>query len=164
MQIKDFISEQGIIFSPSVSSKKRALEVLSETIAHQDSNLNKNKVLDALLAREKLGSTGLGNGIAIPHCRIDGLQNIYVSVLKLDEGIDYEASDDHLVNFLFCLVVPEDANEDHLELLASLAELLDSKPLRQSIQECNNATELYQILTHDPKHLAAYKVKQSANF
>ena len=155
MQIKDFISEQGIIFSPSVSSKKRALEVLSETIAHQDSNLNKNKVLDALLAREKLGSTGLGNGIAIPHCRIESLENIYVSVLKLDEGIDYEASDDHVVDFLFCLVVPEDANEDHLELLASLAELLDNKQLRQSIQDSSNATELYQILNQDPKHLAA---------
>ena len=155
MQIKDFISEQGIIFAPSVSSKKRALEVLSETIAHQDSNINKNKVLDALLAREKLGSTGLGNGIAIPHCRIDGLQNIYVSVLKLDEGIDYEANDDHVVNFLFCLVVPEDANEDHLEMLASLAELLDSKQIRRSIQDCSNATELYQILSQDPKHLAA---------
>lgn len=155
MQIKDFISEQGIIFSPSVSSKKRALEVLSETIAHQDSNLNKNKVLDALLAREKLGSTGLGNGIAIPHCRIESLENIYVSVLKLDEGVDYEASDDHVVDFLFCLVVPEDANEDHLELLASLAELLDNKQLRQSIQDSSNATELYQILSQDPKHLAA---------
>ena len=164
MQIKDFISEQGIIFSPSVSSKKRALEVLSETIAHQDSNLNKNKVLDALLAREKLGSTGLGNGIAIPHCRIEGLQNIYVSVLKLDEGIDYEASDDHEVNFLFCLVVPEDANDDHLQLLASIAELLNNEILQKPIQECSNSTELYQILTQDPKHLASYKVKQSANF
>ena len=163
MQIKDFISEQGIIFSPSVSSKKRALEVLSETIAHQDSKLNKNKVLDALLAREKLGSTGLGNGIAIPHCRIHGLQNIYVSVLKLDEGVDYEASDDHVVNFLFCLVVPEDANDDHLQLLASIAELLDNEKLQNSIQECSNATELYQILTQD-SNLAAYKVKQSANF
>ena len=157
MQIKDFISEQGIVFSPSVSSKKRALEILSETVAHQDPNLNKNKILDALLAREKLGSTGLGNGIAIPHCRLDELENIYVSILKLEEGIEYEASDEHDVNFLFCLIVPEteDANEDHLQLLASLAELLDNEQLRQSIQESSNATELYQILTQDSKHLAA---------
>ena len=157
MQIKDFISEQGIVFSPSVSSKKRALEILSETVAHQDPNLNKNKILDALLAREKLGSTGLGNGIAIPHCRLEELENIYVSILKLEEGVEYEASDEHDVNFLFCLIVPEaeDANEDHLQLLASLAELLDDEQLRQSIQESSNATELYQILIQDPKHLAA---------
>ncbi|QMU62457.1 MAG: PTS fructose transporter subunit IIA [Gammaproteobacteria bacterium] len=155
MQIKDFISEEGIVFSPSATSKKAALEVLSDTLAHQDDSLNKNKVLDALLAREKLGSTGLGEGIAIPHCRMQELENIYVTMLKLEEGVEYEASDDKPVFFLFCLVVPEDANEDHLELLASLAELLDNEQLRNSIQKSSNARELYQILTQDPKHLAA---------
>ena len=155
MQIKDFISEKGIVFSPSVSSKKAALEILSDTLAYQESNLSKNKVLDALLAREKLGSTGLGEGIAIPHCRLQDLENINVTMLKLEEGVEYEASDDKPVFFLFCLVVPEDANEEHLELLASLAELLDNEQLRNSIQKCSNARELYQILTQDPKHLAA---------
>jgi PTS system nitrogen regulatory IIA component len=155
MQIKDFISEGGIVFSPSVSSKKAALEILSDTLAYQENSLNKNKVLDALLAPEKLGSTGLGKGIAIPHCRIQGLDNITVTMLKLEEGVEYEASDDKPVFFLFCLVVPEDANEEHLELLASLAELLDNEQLRNSIQKCSNARELYQILTQDPKHLAA---------
>ncbi len=155
MQIKEFISEEGIVFSPSVSSKKTALEVLSETLAHLNTDLNKNKLLDALLAREKLGSTGLGNGIAIPHCRMQELKRIYVSILKLEEGVDFEASDDHPVTFLFCLVVPEDANEDHLQLLASLAELLDNEQLRNSIEKSSNASELYQILTQNPKHLAA---------
>jgi len=155
MQIKDFISEEGIVFSPSVSSKKAALEVLSDTLAYQDSNLSKSKVLDALLAREKLGSTGLGEGIAIPHCRMQELDSIYITMLKLEEGVEYEASDEKPVFFLFCLVVPEDANEDHLKLLASLAELLDNEQLRTSIQNSSNAKELYQILTQDPKHLAA---------
>lgn len=155
MQIKDFISEEGMVFSPSVTSKKAALEVLSDTLAHRDTNLNKNKILDALLAREKLGSTGLGKGIAIPHCRMQELESIHVTMLKLEEGVEYEASDDKPVFFLFCLVVPEDANEDHLQLLASLAELLDNEQLRNSIQKSSNARELYQILTQDPKHLAA---------
>ena len=155
MQIKDFISEEGIVFSPSVSSKKAALEILSDMLAHQDNDLLKSKVLDALLAREKLGSTGLGKGIAIPHCRMQELENINVAMLKLEEGVEYEASDEQPVFFLFCLVVPEDANDDHLELLASLAELLDNERLRNSIHNCTNARELYQILTQDPKHLAA---------
>ncbi len=155
MQIKDFISEEGIVFSPSVRSKKRALEILSETLTYQAPDLNKNKVLDALLAREKLGSTGLGNGIAIPHSRMPNLDNIYVSILKLEEGIDYEASDELPVTFLFSLIVPEDANDEHLQLLAGLAELLDNEKLRQSIRECSSTIELYQILTQDPKHLAA---------
>lgn len=155
MQIKDFISEEGMVFTPTVTSKKAALEVLSDTLAHQDSNISKNKVLDALLAREKLGSTSLGDGIAIPHCRMQELENIYVAILKLEEGVEYEASDDKPVYFLFCLVVPEDANEEHLELLASLAELLDNESLRNSIQKSSNAKELYQLLSQDPKNLAA---------
>ncbi len=155
MQIKDFISEEGIVFTPSVTSKKAVLEILSDTLAYQDSNLSKSKVLDALLAREKLGSTGLGGGIAIPHCRMQELDSIYVAMLKLEEGVEYEASDDKPVFFLFCLVVPEDANEDHLKLLASLAELLDNEQLRKSIQNSSNARELYQILIQDPRHLAA---------
>jgi len=155
MQIKDYISEEGMVFSPSVTSKKAALELLSDTLSHLCSNISKNKVLDALLAREKLGSTGLGDGIAIPHCRMQELDSIYVAMLKLEEGVEYEASDDKPVYYLFCLVVPEDANEDHLELLASLAELLDNETLRNSIQKSSNAKELYQILSQDPKNLAA---------
>ncbi len=155
MLIKDFISEQGIVFSPSVSSKKRALEILSETLAYQNDTLSKNKVLDALLAREKLGSTALGNGIAIPHSRMQDLDNIYVAILKLEEGIEYDASDDLPVTFLFSLIVPEDANDEHLQLLASIAELLDNEQLRESIQESSNSSKLYQLLVQDPKHLAA---------
>jgi len=145
MQIKDYISEEGMVFSPSVTSKKAALELLSDTLSHLCSNISKNKVLDALQAREKLGSTGLGDGIAIPHCRMQELDSIYVAMLKLEEGVEYEASDDKPVYYLFCLVVPEDANEDHLELLASLAELLDNETLRNSIQKSSNAKELYQM-------------------
>jgi len=155
MQIKDFISEEGMVFSPSVSSKKAALEILSDSLAYLDNNLSKSKVLDALLAREKLGSTGLGEGIAIPHCRMQELESINVTMLKLEESVEYESSDDKPVFFLFCLVVPEDANDTHLELLASLAELLDNEQLRNSIQKSSNARELYQILTQDPKYLAA---------
>jgi len=155
MQIKDFVSEEGIVFSPSVTSKKAALEVLSGSLAYQDNSLGKSKVLDALLAREKLGSTGLGEGIAIPHCRMQEIESINVAMLKLEEGVEYEASDDKPVFFLFCLVVPEDANDDHLQLLASLAELLDNEQLRNSIQKSRNSRELYQALTQDPKHLAA---------
>ncbi len=155
MQFKDFISEKGIIFSPSVSSKKRALEILSETLAFQDGNLSKSKVLDALLAREKLGSTALGNGIAIPHSRMPELDNIYASILKLEEGVEYEASDDLPVNFLFSLIVPEDANDEHLQILGSLAELLDNEQIREAIHKSTNSSELFQLLTQDPKHLAA---------
>jgi PTS system nitrogen regulatory IIA component len=155
MQIKDFISEEGMVFSPSVSSKKAALELLSDSLSHQNSTLNKSKIFDALSAREKLGSTGLGEGVAIPHCRMPEIDTIYTTILKLEEGLEYDASDDKPVFFLFCLVVPDDAHDSHLQLLASLAEILDNKQLRNSILETHNAKELYQILTQDLTHLAA---------
>ncbi len=155
MYLKDVISEEGIVFTTSVSSKKRALEILSESLALQYSELNKNKILDALLAREKLGSTGLGRGIAIPHCRIEELDKIYAAMLKLDDGVDFEAADDTPVTFLFCMVVPEDTEEDHLQLLANLAELLDNETVRQAINKCEDAPCLYQLLCQHPKHLAA---------
>jgi len=155
MHLKDSISEEGIILSPSVSSKKRAFEILSELLAKQHSSLNKSKVLDALLAREKLGSTGLGKGIAIPHCRLEELEEIYVAMLKLEEGVEFEASDDLPVTFLFCMVVPEDAADDHLQLLANLAERLDNEHVRKSIKKCDDAKCLYQLLCQNPKNLAA---------
>ena len=155
MYLKDTVSEEGIVFTNSVSSKKRALEILSETLAQQHTSLTKSKVLDALLAREKLGSTGLGKGVAIPHCRIKDLDKIYVAMLKLDEGVDFEASDDEPVIFLFCMVVPEDSDDDHLQLLSNLAELLDNETVRQSIKNCEDATCLYQLICQHPKHLAA---------
>lgn len=155
MHLKDSILEEGIVLSPSVSSKKRALEILSESLAKQHSSLNKSRILDALLAREKLGSTGLGKGIAIPHCRLEELEKIYVAMLKLEEGVEFEASDDLPVTFLFCMIVPEEAADDHLQLLANLAELLDNEHVRESIEKCENAECLYQLLCQHPKHLAA---------
>ena len=117
------------------AAKKRALELLSETLAKQASGLTKSKVLNALLAREKLGCTGLGKGIAIPHCRLAGIDNIHVAMLKLKEGVEFESSDDLPVKFLFCMVVPEQAAEDQLQLLAGLATLLNNNKVRQSIEK-----------------------------
>ncbi len=153
MLLKDYISEKGVIFATSVSSKKGALELLSESLARQHPDLTKNKVLDALLAREKLGSTGLGKGIAIPHCRLEEIDNIYVAMLKLDKGVEFESTDSLAVNFLFCMVVPENAADEQLQLLSGLAKLLGNDQIRQSIEKCSNAKCLYNLLCQDSGHL-----------
>lgn len=155
MRLKDYISEKGIVFTHSVSSKKRALEILSESLAQQHPNLTKNKVLDALLAREKLGSTALGKGIAIPHCRIAELEKIYTAILKLEEGIEFETTDDLPVTFMFCMAVPENAADDQLQSLADLAKLLKNEHIRQSIEKCSDTKCLYQLLCQNPEDLAA---------
>ncbi len=152
MLLKDYISEKRVIFASSVSSKKRALELLSESLAEQHSGLTKSKVLNALLTREKLGSTGLGRGIAIPHCRLTEIENIYVAMLKLNEGVEFESSDGLAVKFFFCMVVPEKAADDQLQLLAGLAKLLDNDQVRQSIEKCNHAKCLYKLLCQNPEN------------
>lgn len=155
MLLKDYISEKGVIFAISVSSKKGALELLSESLARQHPDLTKNKVLDALLAREKLGSTGLGKGIAIPHCRLAEIENIYVAMLKLDEGIEFESADGLAVNFLFCMVVPDNAEDEQLQLLSGLAKLLGNDQVRQSIEKCSHAECLCNLLCQNPGHLVS---------
>lgn len=153
MRLKDYISEKGIVFIHSISSKKRAFEVLSESLAQQHPNLTKNKFLDALLAREKLGSTALGKGVAIPHCRMAELEKIHAAILKLEKGIEFEATDDLPVTFLFCMAVPEEATDDQLRTLADLAKLLDNEHVRQSIAKCEDAKCLYQLLCQNPELL-----------
>lgn len=155
MLLKDYISEKGVIFATSVSSKKRALELLSESLAKQHPDLTKNKVLDALLSREKLGSTGLGKGVAIPHCRLAEIENIHVAMLKLDKGVDFESADGLAVNYLFCMVVPENAADEQLHLLSGLAKLLRNDQVRRSIENCSDAKCLYNLLCQDPEHLVS---------
>ena len=155
MLLKDYISEKGVIFAASVSSKKKALELLSESLAKQNPGLTKNKVLDALLAREKLGSTGLGKGIAIPHCRLAEIENIYAAMLKLDKGVEFESTDGLAVKFLFCMVVPENAADEQLQLLSSLAKLLANDQVRQSIEKCSHAKCLYNLFCQNSGHLVS---------
>ena len=155
MLLKDYISEKGVIFATSVSSKKRALELLSESLARQHPDLTKNKVLDALLAREKLGSTGLGKGIAIPHCRLAEIDSIYVAMLKLDKGVEFESTDSLAVNFLFCMVVPENAADEQLQLLSGLAKLFGNDQVRRSIEKCSDAKCLYNLLCQDSGHFVS---------
>lgn len=153
MLLKDYISEKGVLFATSVSSKKRALELLSESLAQQHPDLTRNKVLDALLAREKLGSTGLGKGVAIPHCRLAEIDSIHVAMLKLDQGVEFESTDGQAVNFLFCMAVPENAADEQLQLLSGLAKLLGKDQVRRSIEKCGTAKCLYNLLGQDSGHL-----------
>lgn len=155
MRLKDYITEEGIVFSRSVSSKKKALEILSEYLAQQHPHVTRNTFLDALLAREKLGSTAIGKGVAIPHCRLADLEKIYVSVLRLEEGIEFEAVDDLPVTFLFCMAVPEEGSGEQLQSLAELTQLLDNSSMRQSIKRCQDTKHLYRLLCQNPEHLAA---------
>ena len=104
-------------------------------------------------AREKLGSTGLGNGVAIPHCRTPGVKKIYGFLAKLTTPVDFDAIDDQPVDLLFALVVPDEKNDEHLSTLARIAAIMQDDKSRQILRDCDNNESLFQTaLAFERKH------------
>ncbi len=134
-----------VLVSIDATSKKRAFEeagLLFENLH----GLSRALVTDSLFARERLGSTGLGHGVAIPHGRIKGLKSPMAAVLQLSQSIGFDAPDEQPVNLLIFLLVPEAATQKHLEILSEIAELLSDAPLREKIRTTADASELHQLI------------------
>lgn len=127
-------------------SKKRALEQIANLIGREVPELDTQAVYEALIAREKLGSTGFGNGIAIPHCRLKGCETPVSALLHLDAPIDFDAIDGAPVDLLFVLLVPEAATDAHLELLRQIASMLDRKDVRDKLRSASSNEALYQVV------------------
>ncbi|CRM62814.1 MULTISPECIES: PTS IIA-like nitrogen regulatory protein PtsN [Pseudomonas] len=127
-------------------SKKRALEQIANLIGREVPELDTQAVYEALIAREKLGSTGFGNGIAIPHCRLKGCETPVSALLHLDHPIDFDAIDGAPVDLLFVLLVPEAATDAHLELLRQIASMLDRKEVRDKLRSAGSNEALYQVV------------------
>lgn len=150
--LSELFSSQRVHCKCDVKSKKKALQTVAELLGQHldDDELSAMDFLDALTAREKMGSTGLGHGVAIPHGRIKGLEKPFASMITLAEGIDYDAPDDQKVDIVMGLVVPEQCNEEHLQILASLAELFSAGAFRQELRDCTVPEQLLQVLLkHD---------------
>jgi PTS system nitrogen regulatory IIA component len=129
-----------------IGSKKRLLEVLAELLAAGHPALHPESVFERLLERERLGSTGLGHGIALPHARMKEVGEAVGAFVQLRQGIDFDAVDDKPVDLAFALLVPESASEVHLQLLSTLAAMFNEPQLRESLRKAATADELYQIL------------------
>src|SRR5690606_27200154 len=123
MQLSDILSADGIVPSLKVSSKKQALQELS-AIAAKQTGLDARQVFETLLQRERLGSTGLGQGIAIPHGKMAGLDKLHTVFARLSQPIDFDSVDDQPVDLIFLLLAPESAGADHLKALARISRLL----------------------------------------
>ncbi|MEH6624855.1 MAG: PTS IIA-like nitrogen regulatory protein PtsN [Motiliproteus sp.] len=126
------------------SSKKRIIENASQLIADTAESLDAEEIFAGLIGRERLGSTGLGEGVAIPHCRLDSCQETTGALVKLPEPIDFDAIDGNPVDLLFVLIVPTEATEAHLQTLAALAELFSQAEFREALRRSDDADSLYQ--------------------
>jgi PTS system nitrogen regulatory IIA component len=127
-------------------SKKRVLEQIAKVIAQDLPDLDAQAIFESLIAREKLGSTGFGNGIAIPHCRMTGCNSPLSAVLRLEAPVDFDAIDGAPVDLLFVLLVPQAATDEHLELLRQIASMLDREDVRQRLREAPTNDDLYQVV------------------
>ncbi|MGE7993090.1 PTS IIA-like nitrogen regulatory protein PtsN [Pseudomonas sp. NPDC089554] len=137
---------RSLVNVPGVTSKKKALEIVAKAIIKEVPELDEQDVFEKLIAREKLGSTGFGNGIAIPHCRLEGCNSPVSALLHLDAAIDYDAIDGAPVDLLFVLLVPEAATDAHLELLRQIASMLDRKEVRDRLRAADSSEALYQVV------------------
>ncbi|MDR0214851.1 MAG: PTS sugar transporter subunit IIA [Comamonas sp.] len=134
-----------VLVSVDVTSKKRAFEeagLLFESLH----GLSRALITDSLFARERLGSTGLGHGVAIPHGRIKGLTAPMAAVFQLGTPIGFDAPDEQPVNLLIFLLVPEAATQKHLEILSEIAELLSDSQLRERLKSSSDAQQLYSMI------------------
>ncbi|HMS26990.1 MAG TPA: PTS sugar transporter subunit IIA [Burkholderiaceae bacterium] len=134
-----------VLVGVEVTSKKRAFEEAG-FLFEQLHNLNRAMVTDSLFARERLGSTGLGHGVAIPHGRIKGLKSPMAAVFQLAQPIGFDAPDEQLVNFLIFLLVPEAATQKHLEILSEIAELLSDATLREQLKTTQDSVALHGMI------------------
>lgn len=129
------------------SSKKKVLEHIAHTIGADDDDLSALPLLKKLIEREQLGSTGLGDGVAIPHCRTASVDTITACLVSLEHAVDFEATDDQDVDLLFALVVPETETSAHLDILAALAKIFSQESARKKLRNAANDTELFETFS-----------------
>ncbi|HCB44257.1 MAG TPA: PTS IIA-like nitrogen-regulatory protein PtsN [Pseudomonas sp.] len=148
MQIDHILTPERTFSGVQGGSKKRVLELIGKLVAQQ-TNLDPDAIYENLIAREKLGSTGFGNGIAIPHCRLEDCHQAIGALLQLDGKIDFDALDGQPVDLIFVLLVPQEATEQHLQILKMLAGKLDRADLREALRAAPDADALYRVMVND---------------
>ena len=147
MKLQRLISKDSVVCNADISSKKRALEFLAELLAKESASADSFDIFQHLTEREKLGSTSLGHGVAIPHARANTSDKAIGAFIKLEDGIDFDSPDNAPTDLLFALMVPEHYTDEHLEILSGLASCFSDKVLCSNLRSAKTSEELYDILT-----------------
>ncbi|MGD2137204.1 MAG: PTS IIA-like nitrogen regulatory protein PtsN [Gammaproteobacteria bacterium] len=148
MNITDLLSTERILVCNDIGSKKRLLEQIGELLASSSPQLSQTEIFDALVNREKLGSTGLGGGVAIPHGRMEGLDGPVCAFVKLGTPVDFDAADNQPVDLVFTLLVPQDSTEEHLQVLSTIAEIFSNPGVCTAIRDCESSNCILDQLFH----------------
>ncbi len=146
MKLSDILEEDNIIPDLKARDKKRAIEELTEAIVKGNPSLDKDSLVRVLLERESLGSTAIGDGVAIPHGKYSGISTPIISFGRSRKGLDFESMDDQPVFLFFLLIAPEDSASVHLKALARIAKMLKDSNFRKVLIEATTKKELYKII------------------
>jgi nitrogen PTS system EIIA component len=146
IDFKQILAPSCVSVHDSAKSKPSALEHAAALIAATNAEIPSSKLFEQLTARERLGSTGLGEGIAIPHCRLDECQRIVGALMRLDQAVSFDAIDGRPVDMLFALVVPSHAHDAHLKVLAELARVFADERNRERLRAAPTTSALYDAL------------------
>ncbi|MFA9273322.1 MAG: PTS sugar transporter subunit IIA [Candidatus Aquirickettsiella gammari] len=151
--IAKILSLENVLLDLDVSSKKRAFEQAG-LLFENNCSIARSTVSENLFARERLGSTGLGHGVAVPHGRIKGLKNPIAAFVRLREAIPFESPDGQAVNLLIFLLMPDNVTQQHLEILSEIAEMLSDDEFRNTLQTEQEASLVYKhIISWEPKNI-----------
>ncbi|HSE77280.1 MAG TPA: PTS IIA-like nitrogen regulatory protein PtsN [Alphaproteobacteria bacterium] len=154
MEISELIGPQSVIAHLRVTSKKQSLQELARKAA-EVTGASERAIFDVLLERERLGTTGVGNGIAIPHGKLPGLARLYGLFARLDKPIDFEAIDGQPVDLIFLLLAPDGAGADHLKALARVSRLLRDRKVCEKLRGSDKPEAIYALLTDQAHSHAA---------
>lgn len=146
MTLDQLLNPESVLCNADLHSKKHALEVLSQLLAKGAEELAREEIFASLVERERLGCTSIGKSVAVPHARLEGVEEPIAAVLKLCEPIDFDASDGEPVDLIFGLIVPPDAEEDHVRDLKRITALLSGRELRANLRRADSSRELYETL------------------
>ncbi|GJE25503.1 PTS IIA-like nitrogen regulatory protein PtsN [Methylobacterium organophilum] len=155
MPILEFLQPDAVIPNLRARTKKQVLQDLSAQAAQRLPELDEREVFETLLQRERLGSTGIGDGVAIPHGKLAKLNRMFGMVARLDRPVDFEALDAQPVDVAFLLLAPESAGADHLKALAQVARVLREPGMLQRIRNARDESALFALLTHNAASQAA---------
>jgi len=148
MQVSDLLSPERISLDAHAGSKKKLLEILSDLLVDKEDGADARLVFESLCSRERLGSTGLGHGVAIPHGRVHDSSSARAAFVRLRKAIQFEAEDGEPVDMLFAITVPEHCTEDHLQLMGQIEAMFSNPSFREQLRAADSAASLQELLAN----------------
>jgi PTS system nitrogen regulatory IIA component len=146
MKITTFLKRECIIKELKAATREAAITELADVLTHAGGMDDQGEMVKVLMARERLGSTGIGDGIAIPHGKIRGIDNLMIAIGRSGKGVDFNAMDGKPVHLFFLLMAPENSSGQHLKVLARISRLLKDNILRKKLMEAESPDELFNLL------------------